>query len=557
MGLSVAAVVEESRAPPEPWMRAVDNDEKRQMPRVKAPRVLLRVADTAKFRENYVQDLSQGGIFVRTEKPLAVGTTLELDLLPPGWDKPLALRGRVVRVVNDLAAIERKAAGMGLTFEGVEAEVEAKLLALVAEYRVEPRMPTPLPPRPAEVPGELERLRVMLLDREQALQLARAAEQQGIAQQLELRRERDELAQKSRQLSEELDRRVAQGAAAAGAAPDEALASAQARREAIELRLRLTEAEGKLEAQQAELRAFEQDDAQSRELAEQLALQKNKLEKQRRKESEEAAAERARLTAERDALAQRLEAQEQGGRQRSDELTQQLAQAQAARGEGETLLAAAAQRALELDLRVAELQRALTDAHAIAERAQAAQTQATALQAALDEERLRAEGLERRLADVTARHEKVAAKERELRRLVALLSSGKGEDELVMIEPSAEEAPAAAAPTDELDVDVDVTSTPGPKPGRAVVSQPQPPPDAEDVEAFHNLLAAGVRLRRTQKFNLFMPIEPQEGRVAAWLEQGSTLEELKQLSAGRMTEEKLVRAVHDFFTRGFLELGEG
>ncbi len=126
---------------------------------------------------------------------------------------------------------------------------------------------------------------------------------------------------------------------------------------------------------------------------------------------------------------------------------------------------------------------------------------------------------------------------------------------MVTIEPAAEEPPAAAPPHDELDVDVDVTSTPGPKPGRAIAAQP--PPDAEDVEAFHNLLAAGVRLRRTQKFNLFMPIEPQEGRVAAWLEQASTLEELKQLSVGRMTEEKLVRAVHDFFTRGFLELGEG
>ncbi len=539
------------------------------MPRAKAPRVLLRIADTGKFRENYLQDLSQGGIFIRTEKPLAVGTTLDLDLLPPGWDKPLSLRGRVARIVNDLASIERKSAGMGLTFEGLEPDVDAKLRALIIEHGGEARAQAPSPVRPQEPSAPDERLRAQLAEREQELQLASAAEQRSAARLGELQRERDELAQRTMQLSDELDRRVAQGAAAPASPDEDALA--QVHRESTELRIRLAEADGRSAALELELRAFEQDDAQSRQLAEQLALQKNRVEKQRRTEADAAAAEHARLVAEKDALQLRLDEVEQGSRHRSDELTSQLAAAQTARSEGEGLLAASRQQLLQLELQLAGLQRALTDATAATERAQAGHADASTLRTALDDERLRAEGLDRRLTDMTERHERSAAKERELRRLVALLSSGKGEDELVMIDPPAEEGPPSLAqlvaelPEDEpahaeleLELDVDVTATPGPKRSAPAASAAaEPPTDAADVEAFHNLLAAGVRLRRTTRFHSFVPATPQDVRVAAWLEESSTLAELLTHAAGRVSEEKLVHAVHAFFARGFLELGEG
>ena len=40
-------------------------------------------------------DLSDGGLFVRTDKPLPVGREVVVDLLPPGWSSPLRLTGTV------------------------------------------------------------------------------------------------------------------------------------------------------------------------------------------------------------------------------------------------------------------------------------------------------------------------------------------------------------------------------------------------------------------------------------------------------------------------------
>src|SRR5688572_17332259 len=86
--------------------------EDRKLPRVGATHVLVRVSTRDRFRSSYLKDVSEGGIFVRTEKPLVVGAEVVVDLLPPGWASPLRLKGQVVRTQTDPGA-----AGMGVKFE--------------------------------------------------------------------------------------------------------------------------------------------------------------------------------------------------------------------------------------------------------------------------------------------------------------------------------------------------------------------------------------------------------------------------------------------------------
>lgn len=82
--------------------------EKRQSPRVPVT-LELSYFSAGQLARDLVTDLSEGGLFVRTRKPLAIGTEVELHVeLPDGVTR---VRGRVVwlRGAED---------GMGIAFVG-------------------------------------------------------------------------------------------------------------------------------------------------------------------------------------------------------------------------------------------------------------------------------------------------------------------------------------------------------------------------------------------------------------------------------------------------------
>ena len=68
------------------------------------------------FFADYAKNISRGGTFVRTAKPLDVGTELVFVLSIPDQTAQLQLRGEVMWTVPETDATEEQPAGMGVRF---------------------------------------------------------------------------------------------------------------------------------------------------------------------------------------------------------------------------------------------------------------------------------------------------------------------------------------------------------------------------------------------------------------------------------------------------------
>jgi type IV pilus assembly protein PilZ len=70
------------------------------------------------FFADYTKNISKGGTFIRTTKPLDVGTEFVFVLSFPGRDSQLRLRGKVVWTTPEAAADEaqNRPPGMGIRF---------------------------------------------------------------------------------------------------------------------------------------------------------------------------------------------------------------------------------------------------------------------------------------------------------------------------------------------------------------------------------------------------------------------------------------------------------
>jgi type IV pilus assembly protein PilZ len=90
------------------------SDDRRQFSRVP---VSLRVTYLSRgdLQRDLVTDLSPGGLFVRTSKPLAIGTEVDLEVVVADEDPPTHVRGKVVW----LRAPNQPLQGMGVQFTGL------------------------------------------------------------------------------------------------------------------------------------------------------------------------------------------------------------------------------------------------------------------------------------------------------------------------------------------------------------------------------------------------------------------------------------------------------
>jgi type IV pilus assembly protein PilZ len=68
------------------------------------------------FFADYTKNISKGGTFIRTSKPLDIGTEFVFVLSFPSKDGELRLKGKVVWVVGDEKASPDEPAGMGIRF---------------------------------------------------------------------------------------------------------------------------------------------------------------------------------------------------------------------------------------------------------------------------------------------------------------------------------------------------------------------------------------------------------------------------------------------------------
>jgi type IV pilus assembly protein PilZ len=72
------------------------------------------------FFADYTKNISKGGTFIRTVKPLDVGTEFVFVLSVPSHNTQLELKGEVVWVVTEEKADALNPAGMGIKFKFVD-----------------------------------------------------------------------------------------------------------------------------------------------------------------------------------------------------------------------------------------------------------------------------------------------------------------------------------------------------------------------------------------------------------------------------------------------------
>lgn len=88
------------------------------------------------FFADYTKNISHGGTFIRTARPLEVGTDFVFKLGVPTLDEPLVLHGKVQWIVSPEDAGAEREPGMGIHFvfktdaerEQVEATVEKLMI---------------------------------------------------------------------------------------------------------------------------------------------------------------------------------------------------------------------------------------------------------------------------------------------------------------------------------------------------------------------------------------------------------------------------------------------
>ena len=93
----------------------INDDDRRSSPR--APIELkVEYKRLNSFFADYTRNISRGGTFIRTTKPLKIGTEFMFKLVVPKLPEPLTLRGKVQWIVRAEEADEEQEPGMGIGF---------------------------------------------------------------------------------------------------------------------------------------------------------------------------------------------------------------------------------------------------------------------------------------------------------------------------------------------------------------------------------------------------------------------------------------------------------
>jgi type IV pilus assembly protein PilZ len=105
-------------------------DEKRSSERVEVSWAVDCDADDT-FLFAYITNISEMGIFVRTEEPLTAGTIVKLRFAPRGMGEPFVMLGRVQWINRVSAFGENLNPGMGLMFIDLQREERERLVAAI------------------------------------------------------------------------------------------------------------------------------------------------------------------------------------------------------------------------------------------------------------------------------------------------------------------------------------------------------------------------------------------------------------------------------------------
>jgi type IV pilus assembly protein PilZ len=83
------------------------------------------------FFADYTKNISRGGTFIATERPLDIGTEFVFALDLPGLTEPLRLKGRVMWTTKVEDSSKANPAGMGIEFQYANAEERSETEKIV------------------------------------------------------------------------------------------------------------------------------------------------------------------------------------------------------------------------------------------------------------------------------------------------------------------------------------------------------------------------------------------------------------------------------------------
>jgi uncharacterized protein (TIGR02266 family) len=86
------------------------------------------------FLSDWATDISRGGLFINTRKPLPVGTPVRLTLQLPAAKCPVDIAGRVARV-SEVGNAVNTAPGMGIEFTDLDGAKRREIEAFVERLR--------------------------------------------------------------------------------------------------------------------------------------------------------------------------------------------------------------------------------------------------------------------------------------------------------------------------------------------------------------------------------------------------------------------------------------
>jgi type IV pilus assembly protein PilZ len=80
------------------------------------------------FFADYTKNISRGGTFIKTSRPLPIGTEFLFKLFVPGRDEPLTIHGEVQRIIAESPDEE---AGMAIRFVYREGDPQVEIARVV------------------------------------------------------------------------------------------------------------------------------------------------------------------------------------------------------------------------------------------------------------------------------------------------------------------------------------------------------------------------------------------------------------------------------------------
>jgi type IV pilus assembly protein PilZ len=80
------------------------------------------------FFADYTKNISRGGTFIKTSRPLPVGTEFLFKLFVPGREVPLTIHGEVQRIIN---AVGDDEPGMAIKFVYREGDAQPEIARIV------------------------------------------------------------------------------------------------------------------------------------------------------------------------------------------------------------------------------------------------------------------------------------------------------------------------------------------------------------------------------------------------------------------------------------------